>query len=117
MEILTSKYPLHESFCFKNIKKCQCGEIVNIDDYQDHFNENHEQINCEYCNTSMEKKEIKVHIPKCKERPISCKYCELELNPKFLNEHEYNCGSKTEQCTICLKYVQIKGKELIKLRF
>jgi hypothetical protein len=117
VEILTSKYPLHESFCFKNIKKCQCGEIVNIDDYQDHFNENHEQINCEYCNTSMEKKEIKVHIPKCKERPISCKYCELELNPKFLNEHEYNCGSKTEQCTICLKYVQIKGKELIKLRF
>ena len=116
MEILSSKFPLHESFCLKNIKKCDCGEIVNIDDYEHHIDENHKLYECLFCNTSMTNKELIAHSPICKEKPKTCKYCELELNPKNISEHEYICGSKTEQCSICLKYVQIKGKQIIKSR-
>ena len=114
MEILESKYPLHEAYCTRNVKKCICGEILNIVDYDDHFFENHRIVECNHCKNLMENKFLKSHKMQCINMPKSCQFCELEVASNSLEEHEYVCGSKTEQCSACMKYVQIKGTLYIK---
>jgi len=111
VDILESKFPLHESFCLRNVNKCDCGMMVNIADFDDHFHDFHKIVECSHCKVSMENKEFKVHARKCIEKPVPCQFCQLEVNLSAIKEHEYSCGSKTEQCSNCLKYVQIKDFE------
>jgi len=111
VDILESKFPLHESYCLRNVRRCGCGMIVNNVDYDDHFNDFHKVVECSHCKVSMENKEMKDHIRKCIEKPVACQFCQLEVNLSAIKEHEYSCGSKTEQCSNCSKYVQIKDFE------
>ncbi len=46
-----SKFVLHEIYCIKNIIKCKkCGEAIDKSDIDNHENEIHKIVHCEYCN-------------------------------------------------------------------
>lgn len=103
-----SKFPLHEFFCFKNIFKCHCGEIINIDDKEEHFKDKHNCKNCQYCNEKYEPQQLKCHEELCSYKPNICKYCGLHLHKEEL-DHEEFCGSRTQKCENCEKYILIKN--------
>jgi len=85
-----------------------CGELINIADYEDHLQEIHTNIPCDYCKKEFNKKNLFFHLETCSFKPFNCTFCELEVCKENLEEHEKNCGSKTEVCEKCLKYVQLK---------
>jgi hypothetical protein len=103
---------LHERYCVLNVKKCiHCGEIINIEDEQEHVNEKHVDVTCEFCQGKFPKQEIKTHTANCVERQVECKFCALGISFKDRKEHETICGAKTEYCPSCKKYIPIKNYE------
>ena len=129
---------MHENFCIQHVKKCQiCGEVINIEEEEEHIEENHSQKKCEICQEEFEANEYFKHLPICKKNE-ECIYCKKEFRPseilkhqkecdfnlyeckfcfgsfpiKDKYEHEIFCGSKTEKCEKCGQYVILKKMEL-----
>jgi hypothetical protein len=110
-DIPSSKFMLHELYCVRNVKKCHCGMIINIDDEEEHHKEYHVEIKCPHCSKKFPKPEIAGHVGNCDYIQTECRYCTLGVAKRDLEEHEYICGAKTEQCHICHKYVPIKDMD------
>jgi hypothetical protein len=106
--ILESKLMLHEPYCIRNVKKCTCGMIINIEDEVDHNNEFHIDVKCPYCSRKYPKSDILYHQENCHERKSECRYCTLQVTVGEKEEHEYICGAKTDKCDKCNKYIPIK---------
>jgi hypothetical protein len=51
---------LHEPFCIRNVKKCSCGMIINIDEEEEHNIEYHVEVKCIYCGLSFAKNIVKL---------------------------------------------------------
>jgi len=107
--IEANKFFLHERMCTLNVKKCpKCNKPFTIDDLEDHINDFHEEVECEFCNVKYPKIELEKHKKKCDYRMAQCIYCELEVLLKEIKEHQKSCGAITETCPNCGRYVQRK---------
>lgn len=101
-DISSRKIQLHERLCQRLMIKCkQCGEIVLIEELDEHIIDNH-AIPKKCCNVNKEqsnKKQISSYAKIIEE----CKYCGLIFNDSIneLMEHECFCGSKSEECCLC----------------
>ena len=105
-KIPISKFMLHERMCSINVKKCPiCNQPVTVEDTEDHMNEFHVEIPCEFCEKKFTKDKIDKHKKNCDYRMQTCKFCEMNVIIKDIKEHEYVCGSKTEQCNICKQMI------------
>jgi len=41
---------MHEAYCFRNVSKClKCDEFVDKNMIEEHEEENHKLLECEYC--------------------------------------------------------------------
>jgi hypothetical protein len=109
--IPSSKFILHEPYCIRNVKKCHCRMIINIEEEEEHHKEYHIEIKCLHCHKKFPKSQVSHHQTSCDHIQNECRYCTLGVAKKDLDEHEYTCGAKTEQCEICHKYVPIKFME------
>ena len=104
--IALSKFMLHERMCSINVKKCPiCKQPVTVEDTEDHMNDFHVEIPCEFCEKKFTKDKIEKHKKNCDYRMKPCKFCEMNVILKDLKEHEYVCGSKTEQCLTCKQMI------------
>ena len=112
-----SKMLLHERFCKLNIKKCTiCKSPVLIEEYEDHMDENHQEIECEFCKKMFSNADIEAHKRQCDCQLIYCMYCEMQVPKREKKEHEYICGAKTEECMICKQFIQIKDMKAHKIK-
>ena len=112
-----SKMLLHERFCKLNIKKCSiCKSPVLIEEYEDHMDEYHQEIECEFCKKTFSNADIEVHKRQCDCQLVFCMYCEMKVPKREKKEHEYICGAKTEECEICKQFVQIKDMKAHKIK-
>ena len=112
-EIETFKMVLHERFCSLNVRKCSiCDEPVQIDEYTEHKNLKHTELNCEKCGKKFPAAHINSHLKSCSKKLIECKYCGLYMDQNELKDHEYQCGSKTKQCEYCGMNVPIMEYDL-----
>ena len=101
-EIESFKMVLHERFCSLNVRKCSfCNEPIQIDEYPEHKNLKHTDLNCEKCGKKFPADKYNSHLKSCSKKLIECKFCGLFLEQDDLTEHEYQCGSKTVQCDYC----------------
>ena len=101
-DIETFKMVLHERFCALNVRKCSiCEEPVQIDEYPEHKNIKHTDLNCEKCGKKFPAEKYNSHLKSCSKKLVECKFCGLFLEQNELKEHEYQCGSKTRECDYC----------------
>lgn len=101
-EIETFKMVLHERFCSLNVRKCSiCNEPIQIDEYSEHKNLKHIDLNCKRCGKKFPADKYDSHLKSCSKKLVECKFCGLFLEQNELKEHEYQCGSKTMQCDYC----------------
>ena len=106
-KIESSKFFLHERMCSINVKKCpKCNKPFTVTDLDDHIEEVHSEIPCDFCKKNFSKIEIEIHKKKCDMRLVPCSYCEMEINFGELKEHQKACGSITEPCIKCGRYIQ-----------
>ena len=110
--INASTFFLHERMCSINVKKCpKCNKPFTIDDLEDHIQEVHSLVDCEYCKKKFPKNEIDNHQKKCDSKMVPCAYCELNILLGELKEHQKACGAITEPCVKCNRYIQRKNME------
>ena len=111
-DIDEAKFFLHERMCSLNVKKCpKCNKPFTLEDLEDHMNEEHVDIECEYCKKKFPKAEIEKHKKRCDSRMVQCTYCELEVLLGEIKEHQKSCGAITELCPICQRYIQRKDMD------
>jgi len=108
--IENSKKMLHEIYCFKNLFRCKCGEVVDKKEIKLHNEEYHVEKKCEKCGEKYEKYSEEDHLKKCVKRSIKCAYCENLWPQDTYQEHIKLCGSKTEKCEKCGQYIMKKCK-------
>lgn len=108
-----SIYTIHSAHCLRFIQLCDlCEEPVAQAAMKDHTVEQHSQVRCPLCQSTMEKYKLETHqSEQCEERPASCRYCDLDQPHRLLKEHEEVCGSWTELCPDCHTYVMYKSRQ------
>ena len=112
-----SKMLLHERFCKLNIKKCTiCKQPVLVEEYEDHMDDCHQEVECEFCKKTFSNADIEAHKRKCDCQLVYCTYCEMKVPKREQKEHEYICGAKTEECEICKQFVQLKDMKAHRLK-
>ena len=103
---------LHERMCSINVKKCpKCNKPFTIVDLEEHIQEVHSEVECEYCKKKFSKGEIENHKKRCDSKMVPCSYCELNVLLGELKEHQKTCGSITEPCIKCKRYIQRKDMD------
>jgi len=103
---------LHERMCSINVKKCpKCNKPFTVDDLQDHIQEAHTEVECEYCKKKFSKGEIDNHKKRCDSKLVPCSFCELNVLLGELKEHQKACGAITEPCIKCNRYIQRKDMD------
>ena len=103
---------LHERMCSINVKKCpKCNKPFTIVDLEEHMQEVHSEVECEYCKKKFSKGEIENHKKRCDSKMVPCSYCELNVLLGELKEHQKTCGSITEPCIKCKRYIQRKDMD------
>ena len=103
---------LHERMCSINVKKCpKCNKPFTVDDLQDHIQEAHTEVECEYCKKKFSKGDIENHKKRCDSKLVVCSFCELNVLLGELKEHQKACGAITEPCVKCNRYIQRKDME------
>ena len=107
-----SKFFLHERMCSLNIKKCpKCNKPFTVDELEEHIEEAHGEVECEFCKKKFPKIEIENHKKKCDSKMVPCRYCELDILLSEIKEHQNICGAITEPCQKCRRYIQRKEME------
>ena len=106
-DIDETKFFLHERMCANIVKKCQCGEIIQIEQMEEHIKDAHTDVNCKYCRKGFNKKKLVDHEKTCNAKLKTCRFCEMEISGYDIKDHEKTCGSKTETCSICKSQVMI----------
>ena len=100
---------LHERMCSLNVKKCpKCNKPFTIDDLEEHIQEMHTEVECEFCKKKFPRAELDKHKTKCDSKLVPCIYCELQVLLGELKEHQKACGAITEPCVKCNRYIQRK---------
>lgn len=103
---------LHERMCSINVKKCpKCRKPFTVDDLEDHIQEVHTEVECEYCKKKYVRSEIDKHKNTCDSKLVSCPFCELSVLLGELKEHQKACGAITEPCIKCKRYIQRKDMD------
>ena len=103
---------LHERMCSINVKKCpKCNKPFTIDDLEEHIQEVHSLVECEYCKKKYSKSEIDNHKKRCDSKLVPCSFCELDVLLGELKEHQKACGAITEPCIKCNRYIQRKDMD------
>jgi len=96
---------LHENYCYKNLYRCHCGDVVEKKAKQAHDDEKHTLLNCKFCGKMYEKPKLEEHEKNCDNRPKICEFCENEIQVENFQSHLQMCGSKTNQCPRCKKFI------------
>ena len=110
--INSATFFLHERMCSINVKKCpKCNKPFTIVDLEEHMEEAHSEIECEYCKKKYSKGEIENHKKRCDSKMVPCLYCELDVLLGELKEHQKTCGAITEPCPKCKRYIQRKDMD------
>ena len=110
--ISAATFFLHERMCSINVKKCpKCNKPFTVDDLQDHIQEAHTEVECEYCKKKFSKGEIENHKKRCDSKLVVCSFCELNVLLGELKEHQKACGAITEPCVKCNRYIQRKDMD------
>ena len=110
--INSATFFLHERMCSINVKKCpKCNKPFTIVDLEEHMEEVHSEIECEYCKKKYSKGEIENHKKRCDSKMLPCSYCELDVLLGELKEHQKTCGAITEPCPKCKRYIQRKDMD------
>ncbi|TRY70142.1 hypothetical protein TCAL_10013 [Tigriopus californicus] len=109
-DIPVVNYQMHMLHCSRNVTLCpDCDEPVPKSSMTEHYDEFHQEIECDKCQEHVNKSTLKAHKESlCSERPIECRFCHLDMPSKKLSEHEDYCGSRTEKCPQCSDYVKLK---------
>ena len=111
-----SKLPIHEGYCFRNIRKCEhCSEMVDVNLKQEHFDEVHAKVKCQMCQKELDKNQLAAHQPVCPMRKQKCDYCSLDFIVKDFAAHVNTCGSRTRDCQFCNRIFmlrEIEGHEM-----
>lgn len=109
-QVPVANFQMHVIHCRRNIQLCPlCGEGVSRKEEKSHFEEYHEEIDCEQCGQKITRMEEGNHLEKkCGKRLIPCQFCEISLPRERMEEHEEFCGSRTELCQKCSCYVLIR---------
>lgn len=108
-DIIKWRLDIHLNYCLKNIKKCICGQIVNLVDLDEHNQRFHKDKDCIFCHTPIPEKEYDRHLNECSHKTFQCRFCDLELALSEVIRHEDLCGSKTEKCDVCSEFIAVKG--------
>ncbi|CAF0708534.1 unnamed protein product [Brachionus calyciflorus] len=110
-EVNLASFIMHEAFCSKNMIKCDiCNKSYDRNQKDAHFDEFHSKIKCE-CGQVVEKGFLETHKNEaCKKRQVECFYCDLSMDFEKLKDHLEACGTRTEQCDKCKKYVLIRDR-------
>lgn len=107
-----SKLPIHEGYCFRNIRKCEhCSEMVDVNLKTEHFEEFHAKAKCPQCQAEFEKSQLASHLPICPMRRQKCDYCSLEFIVKEFAAHVKACGSRTRNCEHCDRIFMLREVE------
>ena len=110
--ISASKFFLHERMCSINVKKCpKCNKPFTVDDLEDHIEEMHTEVECEYCKKKYPKSELDMHKKRCDAKLVPCIYCELQVQLGEIKEHQKACGAITEPCVKCNRFIQRKNMD------
>ena len=108
-KINAATFFLHERMCSQNVKKCpKCNKPIIIEDLEDHIQEEHTEVECEYCKKKFSQGEIDKHKNKCDYKMVPCYFCEMDIILRDLKEHQKACGAITEPCSKCNRYIQRK---------
>lgn len=104
-----SKLPIHEGYCYRNIKKCtDCDEMIDINSKEEHFEEHHKKVACDQCGKEMEVKQLQTHGSVCPNRKQMCTYCNLEVLARDIATHTSHCGSRTGNCQFCNRILKLR---------
>jgi DNA-directed RNA polymerase subunit RPC12/RpoP len=79
-DIEVSKYRMHDIGCSRQNYKCkECGECVPKAEREEHEEEAHNDIICQYCDFKAPKFKYLDHDDKCKKKPSACEFCGKEI--------------------------------------
>ena len=111
-EIDNSKYKMHSVRCARFNYKCKvCGEVVLLEDKEEHEEEAHAKQKCQHCNFEALVNDFGTHENTCELRPKQCLYCEQVHKFETYIDHVEKCGNKTNMCGKCNTYVRNKDRE------
>ena len=104
-----SKIRMHEIGCARNNYKCrECGEVVAKADREEHEEQAHRPVQCQYCPHAAPAAKFGNHEQNCDMRPKQCQYCEQEFKIEVWVDHVEACGTKTSKCEECQHFIQKK---------
>ena len=108
-----SKLPIHEGYCYRNIRKCElCEEMIDVNNKQEHIEEMHTKVKCEQCSADFDKNKLEDHKKnQCPMRKKHCEYCNLDVSVKDFSVHVASCGSRTKNCMYCDRIFKLRDIE------
>ena len=110
-DIEVSKFRMHDIGCSRQNYKCkQCGACVAKCEKEEHDEEEHVSITCEYCAFTAQKYKYGDHAEKCTQKPRACEFCGKTIQFIDYNDHYNLCGSKTYKCETCGDFVKLMDK-------
>ena len=110
-QIEVSKIRMHEIGCARQYYKCkECGEIVAKGEREEHEEEAHRPVKCQYCSYEAPAAKFGQHEDTCEMRPKECPWCGKTFRIEQYVDHEELCGSRTEKCDDCERYVKRREK-------
>ena len=106
-----SKFMLHEAYCVRHMYKCQCGEVVCKEDKEEHEEEKHVLVKCQYCDFEALKHLFGDHEATCDKKPKECQFCEQMIRDSDFLQHVNFCGSRTRQCEFCKRNIMMRNQK------
>merc|ERR1711893_532189 len=92
--------------------KCkECGEVVAKREREEHEEEFHALVKCQYCAHEAPKYSFGRHEETCEMRPKECPWCNKTFKIEVYVDHEEMCGSRTEKCPECQRYIKLRDKQ------
>lgn len=108
-QIEVAKMRMHEIGCARQFYKCkECGAVVAKSEKEEHEEEAHKDIACQYCQFKAIAVKFGNHEDHCEMRPKECQWCQKTFKIEKYMDHEEMCGSRTEKCKDCERYVKLR---------
>jgi len=106
-----SKFMLHEAYCFRNMYKCKCGEVVLKAEKEEHEEEKHQEIQCKFCSFKAMKHEFGDHEENCDKKPKLCQFCENMIDHNDYLQHINRWGSRSRKCEFWQRNVMMRNQK------
>jgi hypothetical protein len=111
-QIEVAKHRMHEVQCARMNYKCkECGQVVSKEDKEQHEEEAHILVKCQFCSFSAQQNAFGKHEDVCELRPKPCPYCEQVLKIERFVDHIDMCGAQTRKCDDCTRFICNKDRE------